>query len=66
MLMLDTSLFSRFAGVLGKILSELAVEGETRHDIKAFKMDRQALTDPEYKPNFYLDTRHKDTTVSKL
>ncbi len=40
----------KFAGLVGKILSELALEGHTRYQIEAFRPDRQALTDPDYTP----------------
>ena len=46
-------MFSRWASFLGKVLSELAVQGSTSHDIQAFSMNRPAITDPTYEPNFY-------------
>lgn len=42
----------KFASLAGKILSELAVHGETQYPIEAFRVDRPALTDPAYKPVF--------------
>jgi sarcosine oxidase len=42
----------KFAGLIGKILSQLAIHGETRYPIDAFRPDRPALTDPAYKPVF--------------
>jgi sarcosine oxidase len=42
----------KFAGLVGKILSELALEGETRYPIEAFRPDRPALTDPGYARTF--------------
>jgi sarcosine oxidase len=42
----------KFAGLAGKILSELAIHGETRYPIEAFRVDRPALTDPAYEPVF--------------
>jgi sarcosine oxidase len=42
----------KFAGLVGKILSELAIHGETRYPIDAFRVDRPALTDPAYEPIF--------------
>jgi sarcosine oxidase len=42
----------KFASLVGKILSELAVHGETRYPIEAFRVDRPALTDPAYEPVF--------------
>jgi sarcosine oxidase len=38
----------KFAGLLGKILSELAVDGRTVHPIEAFRITRQACADPSY------------------
>jgi sarcosine oxidase len=40
----------KFAGLVGRILCELALEGRTRYEIGAFRPDRQALTDPDYRP----------------
>lgn len=45
---------AKFAGLLGEILSELVVKGETRYPIGAFKADRPALSDPSYQPQFKL------------
>ena len=42
----------KFASLVGKILSELAISGETRYPIDAFRVDRPALTDPTYEPAF--------------
>jgi sarcosine oxidase len=38
----------KFAGLVGRILSEIAVSGSTRYQIEAFRPDRPALTDPDY------------------
>ena len=54
----------RFASLLGKILSEMAVDGKTQYDISQFKRDREALTDPNFVPNFHLGPRL--VTESKL
>ena len=40
----------KFASLLGRILSQLALDGSTEHDISAFRVDRPALTDPNYVP----------------
>jgi sarcosine oxidase len=37
----------KFSPTLGRILSELAVTGDTDADIEAFRLDRQALVDPD-------------------
>jgi sarcosine oxidase len=42
----------KFASLVGKILCELAVRGETSYPIEAFRPDRPALTDPTYEPAF--------------
>jgi sarcosine oxidase len=42
----------KFASLLGKILSELALYGKTEYPIEAFRADRPALTDPTYEPAF--------------
>ena len=38
----------KFASLVGRILSELALEDRTQYTIEAFHPDRRALTDPEY------------------
>jgi sarcosine oxidase len=42
----------KFASLAGKILSQLAIRGETSYPIDAFRPDRPALTDPSYEPVF--------------
>ena len=42
----------KFAGLVGKILSELARDGRTHYPIEAFRPDRRAITDPSYEPTF--------------
>ena len=42
----------KFASLVGKILSELAVYSNTEYPIEAFRVDRPALTDPAYAPVF--------------
>lgn len=39
---------AKFAGLLGRILADLAVDGRTRFPIEPFSPDRPALTDPTY------------------
>ena len=46
--------FIRFAGLLGKILSEMAIDGKTNYDISPFTLDREALKDPNTKPVFFM------------
>jgi sarcosine oxidase len=42
----------KFAPTLGRILAELATTGETSSDVAAFRLDRPALTDPAFVPNW--------------
>jgi sarcosine oxidase len=45
---------AKFAGLLGRILSELATEGATSSPIEAFRADRPALSDPGFAPRYRL------------
>ncbi|ESO99006.1 hypothetical protein LOTGIDRAFT_142356 [Lottia gigantea] len=40
----------KFACLLGKILSEMAIDGRTQYDISGFSMNRPAITDPNFQP----------------
>jgi sarcosine oxidase len=42
----------KFASLVGKILSELAIHSKTQYPIEPFRLDRPALTDPTYEPVF--------------
>ena len=42
----------KFASLFGRILSDLALDGRTEHDIAPFRADRPALTDPSFVPFF--------------
>lgn len=42
----------KFAGLIGRILSQLAADGQSAYPIEAFRLDRPALTDPSYAPAF--------------
>ena len=44
----------KFAGLLGKILSELAIDGRTDYRIAPFTLQRPAITDPNYPPEFHI------------
>jgi sarcosine oxidase len=44
----------KFACLLGKIMSELATEGESQYPIGAFTLNRPALTDPAYQAEFHV------------
>jgi sarcosine oxidase len=42
----------KFASLIGRILCELAVRGSSIYPIEAMRLDRPALTDPNYTPIF--------------
>lgn len=42
----------KFAGLMGKILSELALDDKSSYPIEAFRMNRPALIEPDYEPVF--------------
>jgi sarcosine oxidase len=42
----------KFAGLIGRILSQLALEGASDYPIEAFRLDRPALTDPRFPASF--------------
>lgn len=42
----------KFAVLIGRIMSQLALDGVTEYPIEAFRADRPALTDPTYTPIF--------------
>jgi len=44
----------KFAGLLGQILSELAIDGETAYPIESFTLHRPAITDPNYEAAFHI------------
>jgi len=45
---------AKFAGLLGRILADLTVDGGTAHPIAPFTADRPALTDPAFAPTYRL------------
>ena len=48
---------AKFAGVLGRILADLALAGRDAHPIEAFRADRPAMTDPDFPRQFRLTPR---------
>lgn len=44
----------KFASLLGKILSELALDGRTDYPIAPFTLQRPAITDPDFAPVFHI------------
>ncbi|XP_055955783.1 monomeric sarcosine oxidase-like isoform X2 [Patella vulgata] len=44
----------KFACLIGKILSEMAIDGQTQYDISGFTKNREAITNPNFKPLFQM------------
>jgi sarcosine oxidase len=44
----------KFASLLGKILSELAIDGQTDYPIAPFTLQRPAIIDPNFPPIFHI------------
>jgi sarcosine oxidase len=44
----------KFASLLGQILSELAIDGETSYPIEPFTLNRPAVTDPAFEASFHM------------
>ena len=44
----------KFASLLGKMLSELAVDGATDHNIDGFTLQRPAVVDPAFEAVFHI------------
>lgn len=42
----------KFAALFGRLLTDMAIDGESRWDLSAFRLDRPALTDPSYVANW--------------
>jgi sarcosine oxidase len=38
----------KFASLIGRILSELAIEGRSSYDLSAFSLSRPAITNPDF------------------
>uniref|UniRef100_A0ABM0M040 Peroxisomal sarcosine oxidase-like n=1 Tax=Saccoglossus kowalevskii TaxID=10224 RepID=A0ABM0M040_SACKO len=43
----------KFVGLFGKILSEMVIDGRTKYPIGPFRVDRDALTDKNFEPDFH-------------
>ncbi len=50
----DDSSFVHEAVMFGRLLTDVAVERESRYDLSAFRLDRRALTDPYYVANWMM------------
>jgi sarcosine oxidase len=44
----------KFASLLGKILADLVGDGKTGYPLDAFRIDRPALTDPDFAPSYHV------------
>ena len=44
---------AKFSCLIGRILSQLAIDGETPYPIEPFRIRRPGLTDPNFVPSFY-------------
>jgi FAD dependent oxidoreductase len=44
----------KFAGLIGRILCELTMDGSTRFPIEGFRMERPAITDPAFEKAFHV------------
>ena len=44
----------KFASLLGQILSEMAIDGQTNYPIAPFTLNRPAIMDPNYQANFHI------------
>ena len=44
----------KFSSLLGKILSQLAIDGQTEYPIAPFTLNRPAITDPKYPATFHI------------
>ncbi len=47
----------KFASLIGKLMTDLALEGKTPHDLSEFAFDRPALTDSQFKPAFKIQDK---------
>ncbi|MEM7117870.1 MAG: N-methyl-L-tryptophan oxidase [Chloroflexota bacterium] len=54
----------KWASVIGRILSELAIDGTTKYDLSALTLDRPALTDPNYDSPILNHLYGKDTSTN--
>ena len=58
--------FFRFACLLGKIMSEMAIDGRTQHDISMFNIGREALKNTDYNKHIRLFSDATSQTGTKL
>lgn len=56
----------KFAALFGKLLSEMAIFGGTNTDIADFTINRPAITDPGYRPNFHPVAQMKNEVNARL
>jgi hypothetical protein len=58
--------FFRFACLLGKIMSEMAIDGRTQHDISMFNISREALQNTDYNKHIRLFSDATSQTGTQL
>jgi sarcosine oxidase len=44
----------KFAALIGRVLADLALRGETSYPIEAFRVDRPAITDATFEKTFHV------------
>lgn len=55
---------AKFAALLGHILADLAIDGETGYPIDSFTLDRPAITDPGFATDFRLVRAARENSAS--
>ena len=43
----------KWVSLIGRILSDLAIDGTTKYDLSSMRLDRPALTDPHYESDLF-------------
>ena len=56
----------KWASLFGRILSELAIDGVTKYDLSALRVDRPALTDPNYESILFNQINSRYVYFQKL
>lgn len=56
---------AKFAGLVGQLLADLATSGTTPHPIAPFRLDRPAITDPDFVPLFHIADRFQPAGPSQ-
>jgi len=50
---------------MGKIISEMAIDGRTKYDLSMFNIDREALTNPDWKTERFMRSSKSKSTDSQ-